>query len=871
MSKPMESDAASLVVELRERQRQSWSRGERLLVETMLDSHPALRKEEDCITELLYAEYLLREQMEGAPNPQEYFGRFPAYESRLQRLFEVHRALECEPAGADGQQTFDAALDSGVASCCVDESRHGQNAALWSRDPIFEPQVEAGLGRFGDYELLEEIARGGMGIVYRARHLPADRIVALKMILAGQFAADTEIEHFCGEAQAAANLDHPGIVPIHDVGRLNGRDYFSMGYVEGSSLAERTAAGPIPPREAAELMRDVSRAIHYAHQRGIVHRDLKPANVLIDNAGNPKITDFGLAKRLHAVGPTITGDVIGTPSYMSPEQAIADTEQIGPTCDIYSLGAVLYCLLTGKPPFQAATAVDTLAQVVGQDPVSPKRMNAAIDYDLETICLKCLEKEPQRRYASAADVAAELERYLAREPIAARPISRADRVWRWCRRRSLVAGLTATAIGLALTIVALLVVGYVHENRLRQDADTARQLADENAQQARQQSLLALQTLEAVIFEIQRKLQNVPASHEARREMLNSVLDRLDHVADTLETRPRADHHRAVVHVELGELILRVVQVENGATGRALRQFQQANDIFRQLATADPNDSLVLTNLAVSHGKLAEAHRQLGNLNAALTEQQRGLDLLERLLQLKPKNVSITERLADAHSHLGKLHFALSDLKAAEKAHQQSLRMFMGLAAEQPEATQYQRQLSVNRAGLAAIAMRQGRLEESHEALEDCLRTRRELTGFEIKTPTNIQDICDLSSILRQLGDLYLQQLNVSQAREHFQQSLLVARQAAEVDGNNAQVKRCLERALAKVGEMALRSGTAAQRHLEEALALQQQRVNAHEEDFGAAVELACVELDLAQSHQQLGNLVVARDMYLAAVQKYEQ
>jgi WD40 repeat protein/serine/threonine protein kinase len=319
------------------------------------------------------------------------------------------------------------------------------------------PAIGTKVRYFGDYELLTEIARGGMGVVYRAKQNKLNRVVALKMILAGQFASDEDVQRFYTEAEAAAKLDHSGIVPIFEVGQYEGQHFFSMGFVEGQSLADRLRIGPMQPKEAAELLLRITQAIAYAHSQGVIHRDLKPANVLLDKQNNPKITDFGLAKNLESEsGLTRTGSVMGTPSYMPPEQAGCDREQVGPRSDIYSLGAVLYCLVAGRPPFQAANPLDTLMQVVSVDPVSPRQLNPLVPKDLETICLKCLQKDPARRYESADALAADLGRYLRAEPIHARSISRSERTWRWCKRNPVVAGLLATAtVLLVISLLAL--------------------------------------------------------------------------------------------------------------------------------------------------------------------------------------------------------------------------------------------------------------------------------------------------------------------------------------------------------------------------------------------------------------------------------
>jgi len=273
----------------------------------------------------------------------------------------------------------------------------------------------------GDYELLEELGRGGMGVVYKARQKSLDRIVAVKMLLRGELASPDDQTRFQAEAEAAARLDHPGIVPVYDVGVFQGRPLFSMKLIEGETLARRLAGGPLPPREAATLLAAVARAIDDAHAQGVLHRDLKPSNILIDAQGQPHVTDFGLAKRITGdESLTRTGAILGTPSYMAPEQAAGNRGVIGPASDVYSLGSILYQMLTGRPPFQAATPVDTVLLVLEQDPLPPRLLNAKADRDLELISLRCLQKPAELRYATAGRLADDLEAYLAGESISAR-------------------------------------------------------------------------------------------------------------------------------------------------------------------------------------------------------------------------------------------------------------------------------------------------------------------------------------------------------------------------------------------------------------------------------------------------------------------
>ncbi len=295
--------------------------------------------------------------------------------------------------------------------------------------------------RLGDYELLEEIARGGMGVVYRARQVRLDRIVAVKVIVSGQFASREQALRFRMEAEVAARLQHPNIVRIYETGEHEGQPYFSMDHVGGGNLASLVRSGPVPIQQAAILVQTLAEAIHYAHEQGVLHRDLKPSNVLLDEAGQPRITDFGLARRVEKDSfLTVTGQVLGSPNFMPPEQAGAKLKAGRPS-DVYALGGILFYLLTGRPPFVAGTVTETLQQVLTTDPVSPQLLNASVPLDLATICLKCLEKELSRRYQTAKELAEELDRFLKHEPIHARPIRVPEKLWRWCRRKPALAAL----------------------------------------------------------------------------------------------------------------------------------------------------------------------------------------------------------------------------------------------------------------------------------------------------------------------------------------------------------------------------------------------------------------------------------------------
>lgn len=404
--------------------------GEQVEIERYLQPYPELAKEPDVLRDLIKSEFELKRRDNPLIDPGQYWKRFPEQLDLLQEIFPEFNTHETVV------------------------SKEEQATALY-QDSGSGPQPEdpSQATSFGDYILLKEISRGGMGIVYKAQHRQLKRVVALKLILSGALADEEQIKRFYAEAEAAAKLDHPGIVPLYNFGKVEGKYFIEMAFVEGESLAERVRTAPAESKAAAQLLLQVSRGIQHAHEKGIIHRDLKPANILIDQAGQPRVTDFGLAKHIENDSSlTATGQVMGTPSYMSPEQAQGVVDQIDERSDVYSLGATLYELLTGKPPFQNASVIETLVQVVEDEPVSPSQLVVKLPADLETICLKCLEKAPSDRYQSAAELAEELKRFLNGEPIIARPTTRVTRFWRWCKRKP-----GAALAGLSVIIAAIIV------------------------------------------------------------------------------------------------------------------------------------------------------------------------------------------------------------------------------------------------------------------------------------------------------------------------------------------------------------------------------------------------------------------------------
>jgi tetratricopeptide (TPR) repeat protein/tRNA A-37 threonylcarbamoyl transferase component Bud32 len=594
-----------------------------------------------------------------------------------------------------------------------------------------QPDGETFPGSAPGYEILGELGRGGMGVVYKARQRTLNRTVALKMILAGSHAGAEATARFLQEAETIARLKHPNVVQVYDFGSHEGKPYFSLEYLEGGSLAHKLRGEPQPPVQAAQTVQTLARAVQAAHEQGVVHRDLKPANVLLATDGTPKITDFGLAKQGDS-GMTATGEVLGTPSYMAPEQAEGKARAVGPAADIYALGAILYELLTGRPPFRGASAWDTLQLVVGTDPVPPSQLQPKVPRDLETVCLKCLRKEPAGRYDSASALAEDLRRFLGGEPVVARPVARSERLWRWCRRNPVVAGLSTMLLLLLIGGFVAVTLLWRHAEDQRADAVAARERAQDLAAQANRQRTLAQEQTRLARAQAEKArreankatwtvqlltemfratdplgLNGIPSLKPRAGEILTAhqILDRVaDKVARDLYLKEEPETQANLMDT-IGNVYCTL-----GQTAKAQPLLEKALALRRRLPKDHPDLATTLHNLGF-------LHHQTGDYAAADRYYREALAIRQRHARADPRALSATL------VNLGWLLHDQEDYPAAEKMFKEAI------ALRDRGSRKDGRAVAVARAGLVASYLTQGKYAQAFPLYSQAMATLRKVEG----------------------------------------------------------------------------------------------------------------------------------------------
>jgi serine/threonine-protein kinase len=560
------------------------------------------------------------------------------------------------------------------------------------------------------YEILGELGRGGMGIVYQARHTKLQRLVALKMMKGGAEVSADDLQRFRTEAEAVARLQHPNVVQIHEVGDWEGLPFITLEYCAGGNLARKMDGTPLPPREAAQLTETLAGAIAAAHQKQIIHRDLKPHNVLLTEDGVPKITDFGLAKKLDAgKQQTHKGAIVGTPSYMAPEQAVGEPQAVGPLADVYALGAVLYECLTGRPPFNAATTLDTILQVLQVEPVSPRRLQPKVHVDLETICLKCLAKEPARRYAGARELADDLGRFLAGETIRARPVGKLKRAAKWARRRPALAAL----LGVSLLTVLGVSAGVVwHNAQLRVERDRA----EHNFHRARK---VVDDMLTAVAEE---KLAIEPGMQKTQRALLEKALHYHKEFLQERGDDPEVRKEAALAYHRVAD-IQRLLE-NNDAAQQA---YEQAIALLSHLAKNYPDEGTYRHKLAESYNWLGELHRLGARMDEAGASYREALRLQAQLVREFPREPDFEKDVARSHYNLGILYKDTGQLAEADTALQQARRLLEDLHGKHPQKASYQQELARSLLNRALVL---GQRNEHEQAVADTRTAVKFLDGL---------------------------------------------------------------------------------------------------------------------------------------------
>ena len=665
--------------------------------------------------------------------------------------------------GDGGTRTFDPNRTSGLDSS--------------------EASIHTGaeLRSFAGHEILGELGRGGMGVVYKARHVQLDRIVALKMILAGPHANQAAIDRFQAEAKAVARMQHPNIVQIYEVGERDGMPYFSLEFVEGGPLSRKTAREPQPPRYAAELVEKLARAMQYAHDRGIVHRDLKPANVLLAGDSTPKVTDFGLAKKLEAdSGQTQSGQVLGTPSYMAPEQATGDIENVGPPADVYALGAILYDLLTGRPPFAGSSVLDTLEMVRTRMPVAPSQFSGQLPKDIETICLKCLQKPREKRYASAGDLADDLRRFLDGRPIVARPVGNVEKAWRWAKRNKVVATLGTAFVSLLIaavvvTSVLLWQVSIKHDKAVQaqaneqaqrekaeeeRDAKERARAAEEAARKVTgEQRRLALDTVRGVLLYTDNAMRNNAALAPVRVQVINSMLANLDRVRDHARKNPLEDRTEAVAYSRIGEVYFRANRVQDAA-----EWLEKAYHLLAAVAREDPTDPAAVRNLAAISNQLADVEMRLGNGAKARKLYADALKLRQERAKLlgppgsAPVLEAVEEDVAISFGLIGFADLLNGDPAAAAENYRESDKTLAALPKQRAEMLVVRRTRAEIQVRLGDAAFKLGQPAEAEKHYRAALAQRETLLKLTPKPPAMVTTVLrsDIGLARQALGDFFL-------------------------------------------------------------------------------------------------------------------
>jgi tetratricopeptide (TPR) repeat protein/tRNA A-37 threonylcarbamoyl transferase component Bud32 len=783
--------------------------GEPARVEEYWQRYPALAEDRTAALDLIVAEYDLRRRREPDLARAEYIARFPEYGADLLAVWQTRA-----PGPAAG-------------------------VSAQPKGPPWGAPLER--SRLGKYELLDVVGLGAFGVVYRARDTELQRTVAIKMARPGSLAAPVEADRFLREARSVAQLQHPHIITLYDVARYNGSCFLVYEFVQAITLAERLAAGPLTILQIAELIALTAEALDYAHRQGVVHRDIKPSNILIDDTGRPHLMDFGLARRQTAESKlTREGELIGTPAYMSPEQARGEACRVDGRSDVYSLGVVLYELLTGVIPFRGHPR-RVLAQILEEDPYPPRRLNKDIPRDLQTICLEAMAKEPAGRYSTAAGLADDLRRFLSGQPVRARPLGPAARLWRSARRKPLPAGLAATLA--AVTFLGLAAVAWEWRQARREHRQSMAHLAEAErqrlyAEKIHQKTCVAIS--EFIRLPFNRLLAKTPGLEPAQVELTEKALKsyedlleqgdkdpslRVDvakarlHIARLyVASRPHrrkalaaattalhlwqrlarenptsADfqRHEAIAYATLGQIQMYTDE------SAAAESFQKA--CTRYLGSRPPRDPEIRLELALCFYHLGLLHRRRRRYAEALAVHEKAYATVEPLTRDMPRNCAVHEAWASILSGLAKSQEEAGRPAEAERTYQRSAAAWKQLSEQYPLLDDYRGSLSACYHCLANVYIDHGQIEEAIRFYREALPLREQLARA---SPHNSKRHSDLGGTWYKLGEVLEKKNDLGAALEAYQradaQERLALVDAGMTDGARRRLSDCY-RALARV------------------------------------------------------------------------
>jgi eukaryotic-like serine/threonine-protein kinase len=680
----------------------------------------------------------------------------------------------------------------------------------------------------GDYRILGELGRGGMGVVFLAQHIKLGRKVAIKMITESMVTDSKIIERFEAEARAVASLKHENVVQLYEIGTFQGKPFFALEYAAGGTLSDKIREFPLSPKDAAKAVQSLASAMHVAHESGVLHRDLKPSNVLLTEEGTPKISDFGLAKLLvdDDQSQTRTGTVMGTPCFMSPEQAQGQTNGLTGATDQYSLGAILYACISGRPPFMAASTIDTLSEVIHKEPVPLSRLSETIPIDLETICLKCLEKEPAKRYASCAELADDLRRFINDEPILARPVSLFEKGWRWCKRNPKVALPSGLAAGLIAVTAAVSTWAWITTSaqaavitQERDEADRQRTIAiqqkataEENEVLAKKQAELALQNMQFVVSEVDKKLKDLPGSSDIRIEILEAISRKWDDLevelvggvaGEAIPTLMAARHSLAITFQSLDKLeqaqrefekLLKKARDRVALKGRT----DSARTNLVKILIASATLSRRLDHDPLSGIKKLEEAFELMQEVVDNPSPQEGSPSKQEILQLHSASAM---NLGVEYLRDGRIAETERFFSAALESNNEVMRMirkepgFDQLSEDERDTktASLQMQLDKSRLGLGYIRLRLGQTERALPLYEKAIASRREI--FE-RRPKMLVMTTELAGQLNLYGKSLLWLNRYDDAAEKLRESVKLYDQARNADPEKVDIKRALSEAL---------------------------------------------------------------------------